>query len=61
MWWEDRRTAKGVKISGKSGKGCEIKEVLYADDTVLMTRSKEDFKQIVNELGMAWDKMILKS
>ena len=53
MWWEDRRTAKGVKISGKSGKGCEIKEVLYADDTVLMTRSKEDFKQIVNELGMA--------
>ena len=39
------------------GKGREIKQVLYADDTVLMEESREGLQHIVEESESACDRI----
>ena len=40
--------------------GGEIKQLLYADHTVLTAESRENVYHIVNELGREYDMMKLK-
>ena len=40
--------------------GCEIKQVLYADDTALVTETREHLQHIVSEFERACDIMGLK-
>ena len=44
--WLDGR---GVKLRDGSGGGWEVKQVLYADDPVLVPETREHFLHIVNE------------
>ena len=51
----------GLKLGYTSGgSGWEIKEVLYADDTVLVAETREHFQHIVNEFERVYDRIQLK-
>ena len=57
----ERTTGMGLKLGYTSGgSGWEIKEVLYADDTVLVAETREHFQHIVNEFERAYDRIQLK-
>ena len=51
---------KRVKLKDENGGGCEIKQVLYADDTALVTETREHLQHIVSEFERACDIMGLK-
>ena len=51
---------KRVKLRDENGGGWEIKQVLYADDTVLVAETRECLQHIVSEFERACDSMGLK-
>ena len=40
-----------MKLTDENGRGGEIKQILYADDTVLVAETREHFQHIVNEFN----------
>ena len=51
---------KGVKLRDENERGWEIKQILYADDTVLIAETREHLQYIVSEFERACDSMGLK-
>ena len=51
---------KGVKLRYENGGGREIKQVLYANGTVLVAERREHLQHIVSEFERACDSMGLK-
>ena len=45
----ERVTGRGVKLGHGNGRWCEIKQVLYADDTALVAEIRTYLQHIVNE------------
>ena len=48
---------RGVKLRDGNEGGKDIKQILYAGDTVLLVESKENFQLIVNEFKRACNRM----
>ena len=48
-----------MKLRDGSAKGYEIKQILYADNTVLMTESREDPQNFVYESEMECEKVMV--
>ena len=58
----ERAKGKGVKLRDENGRGgWEIKQVLYANDTVLVAETRENPHHIVSEFERACDSMGLKT
>ena len=51
---------RGVKLRDENGGGWEIKQVLYADDSVLVAETRNHLQHIVSEFARACDSMGLK-
>ena len=51
---------EGVKLRDEKGGSWEIKQVLYADDTVLVAETREHLQHIVSEFERACDSIGLK-
>ena len=51
---------KGVKLRDEKGGGSEIKQVLYADDTVLVAEIREHLQHTMREFERASGSMGLK-
>ena len=49
-----------MKLRDGYGDGLEIKQVLYADDSVLVAETREHIQHIMNEFEMVCDRMGLK-
>ena len=49
-----------MKLRDENGGGWEIKQVLYADDTVLVAEIREDLQHIVSEFERGCNGMWLK-
>ena len=49
-----------VKLKDEKGGSWEIKQILYADDTVLVAETKEHLQHIVSEFERACDSMGIK-
>ena len=56
----ERAMGKGVKLRDEIGGGWEIKQVLYADDTVLVPETRGHLQYNVSEFERACDSMGLK-
>ena len=51
---------KGVKLRDENGGGGKIKQLLYADDIVLVAETREHLQYIVSEFERACDSMNLE-
>ena len=51
---------KRVKLRDENGGSWEIKQALYADDTVLVAEARAQLQHIVSEFERACDSMRLK-
>ena len=56
----DRAMGIGAKLRDKNGVGWEIKQLLYADDTLLVAETRENLQNIMSEFERACDSMGLK-
>ena len=56
----EKEAGKRVRLKDESGSMRETKQVLYADDTVLMTETREDLQHTESEFERACDRMKLK-
>ena len=56
----ERGMGSGVKFRDENEGGWEVKQVLNADDTVLVAETREHLQYIVNEFERACDSMGLK-
>ena len=55
-----RPMGRGVKLRDENGGCWEIKQALYADDTVLVAEAREHLQHIANEFERVCDSMVLK-
>ena len=56
----ERAMGRGVKLRDENGGCWEIKQALYADDTVLVAEAREHLQHIANEFERVCDSMVLK-
>ena len=56
----ERATGRGVKLRAENGGVWDIKQVLYADGTVLVAETMEHLQYVVNKLERVCDKMMFK-
>ena len=53
----ERTMGRGVKLRDRNGGIWEIKQILYADETVLVAETREYLQHIVNKFEKACDSM----
>ena len=51
----ERAAGRGVRLRDGNGGGWEIKQVLHADDTVLIAETRDHLQHIVNEFERSCD------
>ena len=56
----ERGMGRRVKMTYENGRGWEIKQVLYADDTVMVAETREHLHHIVSEFERPCEGMRLK-
>ena len=49
-----------MKLKDENGEGWEVKQLLYADDTVSVSKTEEYLQYNINEFEMVCDSMGLK-